>query len=386
VQRYVGNSPTNATDPSGMEENPTKGLYPNQEASASSSLDDLTSYFEENPDVYDAFEKLPNANARLKQLEDWGWQVSPRSMWTDTYIDGADRTAYFDTTLGTMSWYNRDDDELGQLIYNAIMDEQIRAPKTATSALSVGKGLTHFGQKTSNAGSQAVAIVERGVVDVRNQLLLNAGMNAGVTIGLQGVLKFIELRRVAKLRRAALKQSQDAALKLKNTTHPAPPVCTKKLEASSSVQAIEKNADAKDKVGQLVGTRNLPDNELPWRKYQVHVTGQNYEEVWQLSQRKMASDGRRAGYLVEAKWTGKNDAAWRSSPYNPAHEFYDESKMLDQVRGYLELHSTNGSKGIRFAVSNNAAQKHFEQLFRANFKENLESGLLKVFHVPGTGM
>ena len=96
----------------------------------------------------------------------------------------------------------------------------------------------------------------------------------------------------------------------------------------------------------------------------------------------MASDGRRAGYLVEAKWTGKNNAAWRSSPYNPAHKWYNEDKILDQVRGYIELHQANGGKGIRYAVSNDAARLHFEQLFRTHFSDAMDSGLLKVFHVP----
>jgi hypothetical protein len=160
-----------------------------------------------------------------------------------------------------------------------------------------------------------------------------------------------------------------------------------KAELKRLDEVAEKLAkEASSNVGQRIGTRRLPDDGLPWQKYQRHVTGRNYEEVWQLSQRRMATDGRRAGYFVEVKWTGKDDAAWRSSPYNPSHEFYDEERILAQVRGYLELHSAVGSKGIRFAVSNDAARRHLEQLFETHFEEHVESGLLRVIHVPGTGM
>ena len=153
-------------------------------------------------------------------------------------------------------------------------------------------------------------------------------------------------------------------------------------EYKAGIEAQGAKAATPNNAGTLVGTRQLPTGDLPWQKYQRHVTGRNYEEVWQLSQRQMASDGRRAGYLVEAKWTGKNDAAWRTSPYNPASRHYNEEKILEQARGYLELQAANGGKGVRYAVSNESARQHFEQLFRTNFPNAMNSGLLKVYY-PG---
>lgn len=105
-----------------------------------------------------------------------------------------------------------------------------------------------------------------------------------------------------------------------------------------------------------------------------------------IQRKRPASDGRRAGYFVEAKWTGNNDAAWLTSPYNPSSRHYNEAKILNQVRGYLDLNSLKIGNGVRYAVSNEAAWKHFDDLFRKYFKDQVDSGLLKVFHVPGTGM
>ena len=69
-------------------------------------------------------------------------------------------------------------------------------------------------------------------------------------------------------------------------------------------------------------------------------------------------DGSRAGFTVEAKWTGKNNAAWRSSPYNPRSQFYDEPGITDQARKLIELNKASGGSGVRYAVSNDAARSH----------------------------
>jgi len=85
---------------------------------------------------------------------------------------------------------------------------------------------------------------------------------------------------------------------------------------------------------------------------------------------------------VEAKWTGRNNAAWRSSPYNPVSEFYDEAAILQQAENLLKVNKGSGGRGVRYAVSNDAARVHFESLFRGHFPgENIQ-----VWHVPGTGM
>jgi RHS repeat-associated protein len=131
-----------------------------------------------------------------------------------------------------------------------------------------------------------------------------------------------------------------------------------------------------------LGERRLPQGTNPWIKYQRHVTGQPFEEVWALNTRKIGVDASRAGYTVEAKWTGRNNAAWRSSPYNPASEFYDEAAILDQAENLLRVNKGSGGRGVRYAVSNEAARVHFENLFRAHLPgENIQ-----VWHVPGTGM
>jgi LysM repeat protein len=131
-----------------------------------------------------------------------------------------------------------------------------------------------------------------------------------------------------------------------------------------------------------IGTRNLPAAENPWIKYQKHVTGKPFEEIWQHGAEKVYLDGRRAGYTVEAKWTGKNDAAWRSSPYNPRSEFYNEAKTIEQAQSLLDLNKATRGKGVAYAVSNEAARVHFELLFRRYFPAQP----IRVWFVPGTGM
>jgi hypothetical protein len=108
--------------------------------------------------------------------------------------------------------------------------------------------------------------------------------------------------------------------------------------------------------------------------------------MWHLNTQRIAADARNSGFFVEAKWTGKNAAAWRSSPYNPASRYYDEAKILSQAGGYLRLNAASGGRGVRYAVSNEAARAHFESLFRRHFGAALDNGSLNVWHVPGTGM
>lgn len=69
---------------------------------------------------------------------------------------------------------------------------------------------------------------------------------------------------------------------------------------------------------EFIGNRKLPQNDLPWIKYQKRVTGRPYEETWRVGDHNVNLDGKRAGYTVEAKWTGKNSAAWESSPIIPS--------------------------------------------------------------------
>ena len=89
---------------------------------------------------------------------------------------------------------------------------------------------------------------------------------------------------------------------------------------------------------------------------------------------------------MEAKWTGRNESAWKSSPYHPDHRYYDEAKILHQARSQVELNESIGGKGVRYSVSNAAAQSHFTTLFQRNFGTQMKLGTLQVWHVPGNGM
>ena len=155
---------------------------------------------------------------------------------------------------------------------------------------------------------------------------------------------------------------------------------------SERVQLSVAPAASSGPSARKLGNRQLPKSDRPWVRYQSHATGRDYEEMWQLEQRKVAADARRGGYTVEAKWAGRNDAAFSSSPYNPSHPFYDAERDLKQVQGLLELNRATGGKGVRYAVSNEAARQHFAAFFEANVPDAVASGELQVFHVPGNGM
>ncbi len=154
--------------------------------------------------------------------------------------------------------------------------------------------------------------------------------------------------------------------------------------AAGTLPVLAKAARTGEREADVVrlGERRLPQTGNPWVKYQQHVTGRPFEEMWALNARKVGVDASRAGYTVEVKWTGRNSAAWRSSPYNPVSEFYNESAILQQAENLIKVNKGSGGRGVRYAVSNDAARAHFENLFRAHFPgENIQ-----VFHVPGTGM
>ena len=153
--------------------------------------------------------------------------------------------------------------------------------------------------------------------------------------------------------------------------------------------AASRTAPPSDK-GHQTGTRQLPDEDFAWSKYQRHVTGKNYEELWLLNQQRMGVDGRKAGYLIEAKWAGRDDAAWESSAYNPGNDIYKSKgirkRILDQATDLLRLDAAKRGKGVRYAVSNLRGKEHFEKLFHETFPKELASGRLRVWHVPGNGM
>ncbi|MEV5339779.1 DNRLRE domain-containing protein [Streptomyces sp. NPDC052676] len=126
-------------------------------------------------------------------------------------------------------------------------------------------------------------------------------------------------------------------------------------------------------------------------KYQRHVTGQEYEQVWKLNsgphagRRVEVDGGPQDGFIVEAKWTGRNSAAWDTSPYNPGN-FFNESKVVDQAERLLALDAALKGKGVRYAVSNIEGAAFFRAVLRERFPDEMASGRLAVWHVPGDGM
>ncbi|MFJ8202899.1 polymorphic toxin-type HINT domain-containing protein [Micromonospora chalcea] len=135
----------------------------------------------------------------------------------------------------------------------------------------------------------------------------------------------------------------------------------------------------------FVRYQNLPAKTGPWKAYQEHVTGRDYEEVWNPNGRNVQVDGGPRKYTVEAKWMGRNDAAFESSPYHPGN-FFDEAKFVDQTRRLLALARDQQSMGVRYAVSNQIGANFTRTLLGERFPEEMKSGYLGVFHVPGDGM
>ncbi|MER7761922.1 RHS repeat-associated core domain-containing protein [Streptomyces sp. NPDC097619] len=149
------------------------------------------------------------------------------------------------------------------------------------------------------------------------------------------------------------------------------------------VQAAAKSAP------QFLRMKNLTAIELtrPSFKYQARVTGQLYEEVWKNRGRIVQVDGgpTAKGFIIEAKWTGKNSAAWESSPYHPSN-FFNESKTVDQAARLIQLDADLGGSGVRYAVSNREGAAFLNAVFREWFPTEMANGRLLVRHVPGNGM
>jgi hypothetical protein len=136
----------------------------------------------------------------------------------------------------------------------------------------------------------------------------------------------------------------------------------------------------------LDGQRKLPNVDSPWRKYQQHVTGRDYEEIWYVDGKPVYLDARISDVIVEVKWTGRNEEAWKASFYNPASRFYSEENIVQQAASFLEIDAATRGGGVRYAVSNEAGRAHFEAVLRKYFPGPVAAGRLRIIHVSGVGM
>ncbi|BDM64241.1 hypothetical protein NFHSH190041_16930 [Shewanella sp. NFH-SH190041] len=59
---------------------------------------------------------------------------------------------------------------------------------------------------------------------------------------------------------------------------------------------------------------------------------------------------------------------------------------MDQAKRQLALNSAIKGKGVRFAISCVAGQKHFDKLYQDHFPKEMKEGILAVYHIPGNGM
>ncbi len=123
-----------------------------------------------------------------------------------------------------------------------------------------------------------------------------------------------------------------------------------------------------------------------WGRYQRWVTGKDYEEAWRLSDGRIVKVDAINGKIVEVKWTNAPSSAYSSSPYNPSHEFYNEEDLVDQLAREMQLAREQGLPGVVVAVSNEAAQADFMNLIETHFPEEYQSGFIKVWMVPVTGI
>jgi hypothetical protein len=132
----------------------------------------------------------------------------------------------------------------------------------------------------------------------------------------------------------------------------------------------------------------LPNLTQPAYKYQQLVTGKAYEEVWNLPSlgRDVHVDAINDNWIVEPKWMNASDDQFKKSPYYPGKTGYDEAKIIDQMQRQLVFASEKGLNGVRWVVSNSAAQKYYEAFFRSQLPEAYRSGFIQVWHVPGNGM
>ncbi len=126
----------------------------------------------------------------------------------------------------------------------------------------------------------------------------------------------------------------------------------------------------------------LAGDHLSYRKPQTRRDGLTHEEGWLVDGRQVWVDGTDKGVLLEAKWTGRNSAAWGRSPYNPDSAFYDEAKILDQAQRLSTLSARLDAPGVRYVVPTAEAQQAFQSLFG----EHPALNNIEVIVDPGKGM
>ncbi len=127
--------------------------------------------------------------------------------------------------------------------------------------------------------------------------------------------------------------------------------------------------------------RPLPDSQGFGYKYQRFITGKNFEYDYKLDNGKLVfldDLNVPAGYIIDTKWTGLNDFAWAHSPLNPNFAHYDVSKPLTQMTNQLELARELHINGVRWIVSNNAAEVYYRQLFSSAFPDQFSRGVIRV--------
>ncbi|WP_280703028.1 LamG-like jellyroll fold domain-containing protein [Kitasatospora sp. GP82] len=148
------------------------------------------------------------------------------------------------------------------------------------------------------------------------------------------------------------------------------------------------DAEANGPTPSYVRQAKVPDTAgRPSYAYQKQVTGRGHEDVWNYEGRETQVDGVDGDKFLEAKWTGKNEAAWKSDKfYNPGGRFFDESKVMDQAGRLVRLNGALGGSGVRYIFSTQGATNFYRALFRDWFPEQMENGFLTTEYNPGTGM
>lgn len=250
-------------------------------------------------------------------------------------------------------------------------------------ALGFDPNYVSYGQATEAAGEMAFHSIPPVAITSGLHTMATAEDGWQFTAGaLEATLGALPMALAGRAEMAALRAERVAmqgrpAVVVEGTGNPV----LRSVDSEAGIGQIEHPLTAS-----RLGNRKLPDGGNPWITYQQHVTGRSYEELWRLGLQKVALDGRRSGFTIEAKWTGRDDAAFASSPYNPSHRYYNEAKNVEQARSLLELNKSTNGGGVRYAVSNAAARDHFAEVFESHFPEAVKQGDLQVFYVPGTGM
>ncbi len=251
LSRYVGNSPTNGIDPSGLQEDRPVDL-------GRYRLVELTLA---QPEVMKQYMRIYGKEGleKLYTAFSWGYEVSIDDDWSDDpyTIDCSDRSIVIDEEI-TAFWSGDEETSVmdrAKALFNAVSDSAIVPPKTMTPGMtSAGDSPTALDpNKTRHHGfSDAGAQIRELFTNIRNDILLElagAGIGAAFVNKLDNLADIGVAAKKADMGSAAIKLDDACKTRMLKKTDDVDDILVRQGKSRESATRLAKQAEAAEKGG-----------------------------------------------------------------------------------------------------------------------------------------